>query len=517
LTSEDGGTNAFERVDEPPEPPAEGAFLGTPWDRRTFLKAAALGTAAAAIWQKGPGLTFGPAAAYANDLSESPCTANDVVVVGTGLVVNEPCTCTGTFPATVQFQLQNNTNTNRYCVALHFPVGSPFGEQDVILHTTPTGSDSTLPPGEHTMYGTILGFPCNTGGTLICVGPFDANGNPTVVRGKCAPGTCATIAWSTSPNNAGCTTADPTPPGGQCRHQGICIQGFGISATCADASCAERSLTDGCCSVPCNGTLSVKIVASGQTGTQCNTPLTISVQRPGEAGFTNVTLTGSGCYVDPSPLAGTYTFRATDCHGCFRQTTLQVCVQQLATPHIIVGPPDCSGIVTVTIDQGCPQTGVTFTLQTSSACDGTFTDSAAVFTNCATTIQLAQGQTTCLRVKASNGNAACDQLSNCVCVAVPAALTIGAPVQSDNPCSGVVMFTATPSGGVGPYTLAWSLDGGAPVSGATFTYHPTLVNGALDTSCHSLVVTVTDANGCTATSPATTFSQCASTATGCTP
>ena len=71
------------------------------------------------------------------------------------------------------------------------------------------------------MYGTIPNFPCNTG--LVCFG------SAGVVRGKCAPGTCTTISWNTSNGSAGCTTADQNPPGGQCRHQQVCVIGFGAT------------------------------------------------------------------------------------------------------------------------------------------------------------------------------------------------------------------------------------------------------------------------------------------------
>jgi hypothetical protein len=169
----------------------------------------------------------------------------------------------------------------------------------------------------------------------------------------------------------------------------------------------------------------VKVSASGFSGAACTTPLTIQVERPGESTFTTVTLTG-GCYVDPLPVQGTYTFQAVDCHGCTRQATLSVCV---TSP------------------------------------------------------------------------------------------SIGATTLTSNPCSGLAVFTpGTVAGGTGPFTYAWYLDGSTTPAGtdATFTYHPT-VNAAsgLDTSCHSLVVTVTDANGCTATSSPITFSQCVNTTTGC--
>ena len=215
------------------------------------------------MFNKGPGASFGPAAAWANDLSGSPCTANDVVLVGSGLVVNEPCTCTGTFNATVAFQLNNGTGTSRYCIALRIPSGSDIPAGDYILSVNSNGTGgSTLPPGTHTMYGFIPNFPCNTGGTAVCVGPFDSNGAPTVVRGKCAAGSCATLAWTTSPNAAGCTTADQSPPGGQCRHQGICIIGYGVSLDCDTSTTGVQTS----CEVDCGGSATLRATVAGGTG-----------------------------------------------------------------------------------------------------------------------------------------------------------------------------------------------------------------------------------------------------------
>src|SRR5918994_1056657 len=94
------------------------------WARRTVLKAAALGAAAAVLVNKGPGgLQLGAPSALANDLSHLPCTANDVQIIGTGIVVNEPCDCTGTFTATVRFTVRNITSTGRYCVSVHLSDG----------------------------------------------------------------------------------------------------------------------------------------------------------------------------------------------------------------------------------------------------------------------------------------------------------------------------------------------------------------------------------------------------------
>ena len=398
---------------------AEAPGFGTESSRRTFLKGAALGTAAAAMYT-GAQMGFNPLSAYANDLSGNPCTAQDVTVDPTAFVVNEPCTCTGTFTASVQFVVHNNTGTSRFCVTLHIPSGFGVPAQDVVL--TGPHPNGEIQAGETlTMTGQVTGFPCNTGGTQICIGAPGSDG-----RKKCDPNTCLTVAWNTSAN-APCP--DTTPPGGQCRHQRICILGFGIAVECATGACAVRNLTNGCCTVDCGAALNVKITASGHSGADCGTPLTISVKRPGESSFTNVTLNGSGCYVDPSPVQGTYTFRATDCHNCFREASLQVCVT---------------------------------------------------------------------------------------------AITVGAPTRVDNPCNGVVTFKAgSVTGGTGTVSYTFSLDGGSPVAGAgpngdQFVYKPSLTaDGGLDTSCHSLTVTASIGSSCSATSPATTFSQCISTPTGC--
>src|SRR5262249_33884746 len=78
------------------------------------------------------------------------------------------------------------------------------------------------------MYGTIASYPCNAG--IVCFGESG------VVRGKCSPGTCTTISWNTSTGAASCTTADQNPPGGQCRHQQVCVIGFGATLQCT-ANC----------------------------------------------------------------------------------------------------------------------------------------------------------------------------------------------------------------------------------------------------------------------------------------
>src|SRR5207248_8782906 len=103
----DVSTNgAGEPADDTPQPVAE-SQAKPGWNRRTFLKAAALGTAAAALINRvgDGGLSFGPLSDLADDLSSLNCTANDVRIVGPGLVLNEPCNCTSPFTAQVQFHI----------------------------------------------------------------------------------------------------------------------------------------------------------------------------------------------------------------------------------------------------------------------------------------------------------------------------------------------------------------------------------------------------------------------------
>src|SRR5262245_14048695 len=158
------------------------------------------------------------ATAFANDLSSAPCTAGDVEIVGTGVVINEPCVCTpgGTFNATVQFTVRNNTSTGRYCIALHLVQDGAVLSQtvDVVLRdingsSTAPGKSGGAKYKDTIMYGTIPNFPCNAG--IVCFGEAG------VTRGKCAPNTCTTISWNTSNGAATCTVADQNPPGGQCR------------------------------------------------------------------------------------------------------------------------------------------------------------------------------------------------------------------------------------------------------------------------------------------------------------
>jgi hypothetical protein len=280
--------------------------------------------------------------ALANDLSDYPCTAGDVEIIGSGTVVNEPCSCTagGTFNARVQFTVRNNTSTGRYCIALHLvPDGSVISQPvDVVLvdangSSTAPGKSGSAKFKDTIMFGTIPNFPCNQG--AVCFGEAG------VVRGKCLPGKCTTISWNTSPGNASCTTADETPPGGQCRHQQVCVLGFGATLACTancNVVCGSTSTLQACVTAPTTrGPFSMKVQGDdGSTSTQS--------AFGDESGTTCLNFT-----VAPtkSPKT-TYTLTVTDKDGCTRTATTTVNVT--ATTMTLTPPTTapCNGLYTVT-------------------------------------------------------------------------------------------------------------------------------------------------------------------------
>jgi hypothetical protein len=559
-TNDFASNGASEPADDTTQPVAE-SQTKPGWNRRTFLKAAALGTAAAAFLHKSGdggglgGLSVGPLTALANDLSDYPCTAGDIDV-GEGIVINEPCAaadCTGSFCALVKFVVSNITSTGRYCISLHLPAttidGRTIPEQDVLLKTSfqagTTGCAATDASGcpiltgtstaagksggesEHltTMYGVIKGFPCSA--AKVCFGKEV----PANFTGKCtaagiAP--CATIGFATSPGNANCTTPDQSPPRGQCRHRQVCVTGFGVTLACADGDCAATTATT--CNVLCGQPLRLKATASGGTtscaGDPCTTAPTMKLNGPGIPAA-GVSPDANGCFTINNPQSGTYTVTATDCHGCTRTASKTVTVSQLTTPTLSkVSGPSCTGVTVFGVSPCPPESGVTYSFEKVNCNDGTVIGPLSGTydpATCQFTTTLPLGQTTCVQVRASNGTSTCDKTDR-EDVSVNAAVTPTLALTNDTGCSVVLTFTAGASGGSGSYTFSFKLDNETPVAGGgangnQFTYNPRVVNGALDTACHSLTVTATDTstNKCAATSGPVTFTQCIDTTSPCPP
>jgi hypothetical protein len=281
--------------------------------------------------------------AFANDLSTYPCTAGDVEIIGSGVIINEPCECPpgGTFTARVQFTVRNNTSTGRYCIALHLvPDGTVATTPIDVILRAPDGT-STAPGksgGERhhdtVMFGEIPNFPCNVG--RVCFGQAG------VVRGKCLPGACTTISWNTSPGNAACAAADENPPGGQCRHQQICVVGFGASLSCTDGctpACGSSTTLQACTTAsPDRAPFTFRVDGSdGSTATISN----VGAESSGTSCRTfTVTPTGT-----PNT---TYTLTVTDKFGCTRTATSTIPVTAVTASITAPSAPGCSGVLDYT-------------------------------------------------------------------------------------------------------------------------------------------------------------------------
>jgi hypothetical protein len=451
-------------------------------NRRKFLTAAALGTAAAAMLNRGSGgvLRLGPATALANDLSGNSCTAGDVEIVGSGIVVNEPCICSpgGTFSAVVQFTVRNNTSTGRYCIALHLvPDGTVITQPTDLVLRDANGS-STAPGksgGESfhdtTMFATIPNFPCNAG--LVCFGQAG------VVRGKCAPGTCTTIAWNTSPGAAGCTQADQSPPGGQCRHQQVCIQGFGAALVCKSG-----------CTPTCGGTA---VLTASVAGGSPNYTFVLHADDGSADQTFGPTSNTSHDFTVTVTQNTTYTLTVTDSNGCSRTATTSLSATAVAKPTLSRTGPDCAGNATITVTN-C-DASLTYTWYDN----GVLISGAS---GCTLTQQFAPGSHS-ITVTASNAGGTCTATSDPNVFTVNPAVGVTL-VQTSAPCSGVVTLTATGSGGNGSYTFTFTGASGT-VNGNTITLQP-----QLDGACRTVTVTATSA-GCTSSPASYSFSQCVTT------
>jgi uncharacterized protein (DUF2141 family) len=448
--------------------------------RRSFLKAAALGSAAAALFNRDIGsLQFGPLVAYANDLSTNPCTAEDVEIVGPGFVVNEPCTCSGTFKATVQFTVRNNTSTGRYCICLHLvPDGTVLKNPlDLVLKD---GSGSSTAPGKSggarfrdtTMFAEIDGFPCNAG--VVCFGQAG------VTQGKCAPGACTTIAWNTSPGAASCASCDQSPPGGQCRHQQICIVGYGVTLTCTAGctpTCGGQATLQACVGAA-DDQLPITLTLTDQNNTVVGTQTVNSLTNNQACVNFTVTLSQST----------TYTVTAKDKKNCTRASDpVTLNATPLGAPTIAVtAGPDCNGNTTLKATPSGGSTPFTFEWKVDGTTQSTTGDTLSV--------QLSLGTTHTIGVKVTDKNGCSASNSTSVQVNAAVAVSAGTPTVGCTDAASnkaQVTLTGSASGGAGGFTLTWK-------EGATALGTGSPLTATLGPGSHTITLTATDSAGCSA-------------------
>lgn len=315
--------------EEPAEESTQTQVISGFWSsRRTLIKAAALGAGVAAgAWR------FRPLAAFAHDLSGFQCTANDVRIVGPGRVLNEPCECTGTFTAQVEFTVENNAAADRYCITLHLcpttlPNGTVFNPGDVVLQGSIPGKTT------QTMQATIPNFPCGAG--LICFGTAGSLPDGGFDKGERCPAgqCCTTVTWNVRPNED-C----PVPVGreisSKCRHQQICIQGRGAVTLDCDTSASGVQTN---CAVPCGSTATLRLCITNGPG-----PFTFRLSDGQTFGPTN-----DLCHdftVGPITQTTTFSGTVTDATGCTKSASATLTVAPISPVLNVSGQNNCNGVL----------------------------------------------------------------------------------------------------------------------------------------------------------------------------
>jgi hypothetical protein len=336
------------------------------WARRSFLKAAALGTAAAALISKSPGgLRLGPLPVAADDLSTFQCTAGDVEILGTGQIIDEPCSCTGTFQGTVRFQVRNNANSDRGCITVHLANGVDI---DLTLEgTDPTNPVNRIIPGKQTKFMTgRLTFNCGAG--LVCFGE-QSDG-----RGRCDPGKCSTVTWTVP----GQDTCPPTRQiSSKCRHQRICIQGRGTTTLDCNTG------TDGvqtACQVNCGATTTLRLCTT--SGTDLG-PFKFKLD---DGAFSDATTdTCKNFTVGPLTAPSTsFTGTVKDASGCEKSATVTVTTTAVTPTITLANENPCNGVLKFSVPQTC--SSITWTIDDVAAAN-TSTDDLLVRVNADGTLE----------------------------------------------------------------------------------------------------------------------------------
>jgi hypothetical protein len=334
-------------------------------------------------------------------------------------------------------------------VVLHLPDGTNIGPL-----THPINGTVVPPGGPYNMTVTLGNFPCNGPG-LVC---FPSGGTPgTAIRGKCAPGTCATVAFNTS-NSLSTPCPNDNPPGGQCRHQTVCIQHFGADLACNSTTCGGTKN----CSVGCGGTAKLTACVTAAAVTS-GTPFTYTLYRGSTALSDPAPVVTNATSVDftvPVTETATYTVKVCDsrlgANCCRVSLPVTLSTQSTAAPTVLAGTPDCSGKVIYTVQKSDPS--LSYTLKEVNCSSGAVIEAQTPVSGNGGDLLLSRTYTQdgfdhCAIVTATNGSAGCEGTSQKL--TSPINYPVSTPtVNPGTPdCSGAVTFTVPNSDPHLSYTL----------------------------------------------------------------
>jgi hypothetical protein len=265
-----------------------------------------------------------------------------VRIIGPGIIVNEPCGCSGNFPAKVRFKLNNNTGTQRYCVTVHLCDGRNVDGQVVV-----PAQDlivGTVDPGEKFYEVTIPNYPCGAGN--VCFGEAGSGEDggfakvETCPTGKC----CTVISWNVRPGDP-CPLPHANIIKSKCRAQQVCIQGRGKATL--DCNPATAAIDDDC-NADCAGNGTLRLCTTGGVAPFVfalsdnwgNTYNYSSLSADGRCATYNVKITQDT----------TFTGTVTDENGagCATSDTTTLRLVVLPPPVLSDAQPDCEGNVTIT-------------------------------------------------------------------------------------------------------------------------------------------------------------------------
>ena len=334
--------------------------------------------------------------------------------------------------------------------------------------------NGTVCPGTYTVTATDANS-CTTTATVTVSAPpaltVSTSAADVSCNGVCDGDVGATAAGGTGPYTY---TWNGGLGAGQNFTGVVCAGTYSVTATDANGCTATGNATV--------GTPTLLTVTAGGTNADCNGVASGSVNATAAGGTTAYSynwdngLGGGSSHTNVA--AGTYTVTVTDANGCTATDTYVVTEPPLLTASATGNDASCNGVC----DGDATAVGAGGT--------GPYTyqwDAAGGLASTALTSNICAG-TANVTVTDANG---CTAVAS-VTINEPALLTVTTS-SADASCNGVCDgdVGATPAGGTGPYTYTW--DNGL---GAGQNHTGVVCAGTYN-------VTVTDANGCTATASAT--------------